>query len=38
MVDYNIVKFCRACRKRFVVNKGENGKHYCDKCQKAFKK
>ena len=33
MADYNIIKFCRACRKRFVVSKGESKKNYCDVCQ-----
>ncbi|MBN2454118.1 hypothetical protein JXB11_01080 [Candidatus Woesearchaeota archaeon] len=33
MADYNIIKYCRACRKRFVVNKGESKKNYCNGCQ-----
>ena len=33
MVDYNIVKHCRMCRKRYVVNKSEAKKNYCDACQ-----
>ena len=33
MVDYKIIKYCRLCRKRFVVNKGESKKNYCDDCQ-----
>ena len=33
MADYNIVKFCRLCKVRFVVNKTEAKKNYCDKCQ-----
>ncbi|MDP7180152.1 MAG: hypothetical protein QF824_02700 [Candidatus Woesearchaeota archaeon] len=37
MVDYNIVKFCRWCGVRFVVNKKEAKKNYCDKCQKKMK-
>jgi len=32
MVDYNIVKHCRACRTRFVIRKGEY-KNYCNSCQ-----
>ncbi len=38
MVDYNIVKHCRACKKRFVVSKKNSGKNYCSKCQKEFNK
>jgi len=33
MVDYKIVKHCRLCRKRFVVNKGESKRIYCDECK-----
>jgi len=33
MVDYNIVKYCRLCKKRFVVPKGESKKNFCDVCQ-----
>jgi hypothetical protein len=33
MADYQIVKFCRMCRKRYLVGKGESKKNYCDKCQ-----
>lgn len=34
MVDYKVVKFCRFCTKRFVVEKGQNRAIYCDSCQK----
>ena len=33
MVEYKIVKFCRICRKRFVVQKGESKRNCCDDCQ-----
>ena len=33
MADYNIVKYCRLCKKRFVVGKSEAKKNYCDVCQ-----
>ncbi len=33
MIDYKIVKFCRLCRKRFVVHKIDAKKNYCDDCQ-----
>tara|TARA_Y100000310_G_scaffold321765_1_gene379880 strand:- start:1196 stop:1327 length:132 start_codon:yes stop_codon:yes gene_type:complete len=34
MVEYNIVKFCRACKKRYVVQRGESKKDYCEECEK----
>ena len=34
MPDYKIVKYCRACKKRFVVSKGESKENYCDECKK----
>lgn len=34
MVDYNIVKYCRFCKKRFLVKKNESRKLYCDECLK----
>jgi len=34
MVDYKIVKYCRFCRERFVVERGQVRVIYCDKCQK----
>ncbi|MBW2984037.1 hypothetical protein KY361_02915 [Candidatus Woesearchaeota archaeon] len=33
MVEYNIVKYCRICRERFVVGRRESKKQFCDKCQ-----
>lgn len=33
MADYRFVKYCRLCKKRFLVGKGEKRKNYCDKCQ-----
>ena len=33
MIDYNIVKFCRICRDRFVVPKVDAKKFLCKKCQ-----
>jgi hypothetical protein len=33
MVEYNIVKYCRLCKKRIVVKKADARKNYCDKCQ-----
>jgi hypothetical protein len=32
MVEYKIVKYCRLCKERYVVSKGEAKKFYCDKC------
>lgn len=36
MVEYKIIKFCRMCRKRFVVDRTESKKIYCDDCQVKF--
>ena len=38
MIDYQIVKHCWLCKKRFVVNKSEAKKNYCDECQKKLDK
>lgn len=38
MIDYKIIKFCRTCKKRFVVHKAESKKNYCDDCQLKFNK
>jgi hypothetical protein len=38
MVDYKIVKYCRLCRERFVVHKGEAKRLYCDRCEKRIAK
>ena len=38
MVDYRIVKFCRLCRKRYTVNKGEYAKVYCKDCEPKISK
>jgi len=32
--SYNIVNFCRLCKKRYVSKKGDPRKYYCDACQK----
>jgi len=34
MAEYNIVKYCRLCKKRYLVDKSEKRKHYCSKYQK----
>ncbi len=33
MVNYNIVKYCGMCRKRFVQNNSHLQKAFCDQCQ-----
>ncbi|MBU4352856.1 MAG: hypothetical protein KJ939_07310 [Nanoarchaeota archaeon] len=33
MVEYKIVKYCRLCKTRFTVNKGESRRNYCNDCQ-----
>ena len=38
MIDYKIVKYCRMCNDRFVVERGMVITIYCPKCQnKVFK-
>ncbi|MBU1632185.1 MAG: hypothetical protein KJ580_03170 [Nanoarchaeota archaeon] len=34
MIEYNLVKYCRWCKKRFVVDKGKVRMIYCTECQK----
>ncbi|MFH1827651.1 MAG: hypothetical protein ABH824_00145 [Nanoarchaeota archaeon] len=36
MAEYKLVKYCRLCKKRFVVDKSEKRKNYCDTCQAKF--
>ena len=38
MIDYKIVKYCKECRERFVVNKGESSVYLCPACQPKPKK
>ena len=38
MVDYNIVKSCGLCRKRFVVEKADKRRRFCKPCQKRVDK
>ena len=38
MVEYNVVKFCRFCKGRFVVGKREARRMYCDPCEKKVAK
>ena len=38
MITYRIVKYCRSCRKRYLVNKGESKKNYCDDCHDKVQK
>lgn len=33
MVEYNIVKYCSLCSKRFVVGKRDARKVYCADCE-----
>jgi hypothetical protein len=34
MIDYKLVKYCRLCNVRFVVERGMARTIYCTKCQK----
>ena len=36
MVEYKIVKYCVACKARFVVDKKDSKVFYCDNCQKKY--
>lgn len=38
MVKYKLVKFCMLCKERFVVDKTEARRYYCNKCQNKVKK
>ncbi|MDP2908735.1 MAG: hypothetical protein Q8N77_02920 [Nanoarchaeota archaeon] len=38
VVEYNTVKYCRLCKKRFVVTKNDKWKYYCDDCQAKINK
>lgn len=33
MVEYNTIKFCKSCKKKFVVSRGGKWKFYCSDCQ-----
>ena len=33
MVEYNVVKYCSLCSKRFVVGKKDVRKVYCTECE-----
>lgn len=33
MVEYKIVKHCLSCKARFVVDRTESKRMFCDKCQ-----
>jgi len=38
MVEYKLVKYCRACKTRFTVDKGQSRVIYCKPCQRKIKK
>gem|GEM_PF-5056713 len=33
MVEYKIVKYCISCKGRFVVDRTESKRLFCEKCQ-----
>lgn len=33
MAEYRIVKYCRFCKKRMLLEKWDTKKNYCDECQ-----
>jgi len=36
MKFYKEIRFCRVCKKRFVVEQGKTKGFYCSECQKKF--
>jgi hypothetical protein len=34
--NYRLVRYCRLCKKRFLICKGEKISPYCKACQKSF--
>jgi hypothetical protein len=38
MVEYRIVKYCGKCKARFLVNRGEAKRRYCNDCEKEVAK
>jgi len=34
MIEYNVVKYCSLCKKRFVVDKSKRRQYLCDECEK----
>ena len=38
MVGYRLVKYCRLCKQRFLINQGERIQNYCPDCVKRFEK
>jgi len=37
-IGYRFVKYCRLCKKRFLLNQGQKNQNYCDECIKKFNK
>ena len=37
-MDYKLVKYCRLCNKRFLVERSEKRTSYCDSCLKKMAK
>jgi ribosomal protein L37AE/L43A len=37
VIAYKIIKFCRRCKTKFKVNKGESKIIYCEDCHKIIK-
>ncbi|MFO8015612.1 MAG: hypothetical protein R6U32_00760 [Candidatus Woesearchaeota archaeon] len=33
MAGYRIVKYCKLCKRRMLLEKGDNRRYYCDECQ-----
>jgi len=38
MIEYTLVKYCRLCKKRFLISRGDKVENYCKDCLKKFRK
>lgn len=36
MANYRLVKYCRMCKVRFVVDRSRSREHYCEACTKKY--
>ena len=38
MVGYRIVQYCKLCKKRYIIEKGEKKSYYCEACKERMRK
>jgi len=38
MIEYTLVKYCRLCKKRFLISRTDKKENYCKDCLKKFAK